>query len=334
MDDGFKGIEDALSDVPVGRFLVERNLSAGGKTLLERHDFRSRADAFGKGRMQVYCPFPGLEVSFNQWLGSHLHFQHEELAHVLSVNFCHRGRIGWHLKGGRAVYLGSGDVSLHTMACCAHSDAELPLGYFEGIGIMIDTAVLKTVMPDIAASVGITGQGLRAKFHDGILPFTLIGSKETAAIFEPLYAQSRALRLPYCKLKVQELLLFLWSIEGEKAAHIDQYTLAQTERIKAIHALLTEDLSKRYTIETLAKRFAINTSTLKATFKAVYGLPIAAYMKNYRVQRAKILLRTTALSIAEIAAQVGYESQSKFTQAFKALEATTPMAYRKLYAKA
>ena len=68
---------------------------------------------------------------------------------------------------------------------------------------------------------------------------------------------------------------------------------------------------------------------LKATFKAVYGQPIAAYMKQYRAREAARLLRETAGSVAEIARAVGYESQSKFTRAFREVEGISPTEYRR-----
>ena len=103
----------------------------------------------------------------------------------------------------------------------------------------------------------------------------------------------------------------------------------QTARIQEIHALLTEHLDRRYTIEELSHRYLLNTSTLKEVFKAVYGLPIATYMKEYRVRRAMELLRESGGSIAAIAAAVGYESQGKFTRAFKDVTGQLPTEYRR-----
>ena len=64
-------------------------------------------------------------------------------------------------------------------------------------------------------------------------------------------------------------------------------------------------------------------------FKAVYGQPVATYMKQYRIRRAMELLRETRASVAEIAAQVGYESQGKFTKAFKDVTQQLPTQYRR-----
>lgn len=99
--------------------------------------------------------------------------------------------------------------------------------------------------------------------------------------------------------------------------------------IRAIHDQLTAHLDKRYTIEELSRQYLINTSSLKKTFREVYGMPVAAYMKEYRIRKAAELLRDTDESIASIAAKVGYETQGKFTNAFKDCTRTTPSSYRR-----
>lgn len=110
-------------------------------------------------------------------------------------------------------------------------------------------------------------------------------------------------------------------------AHTDED--AQVHVIRRIHDYLVADLTQRPTIEELSARFHINQTTLKHSFKTVYGQPIAAYMKEYRMKRARTLLRQTDLPISQIASQVGYENQSKFTQSFKEITGVLPKDYRK-----
>ena len=73
------------------------------------------------------------------------------------------------------------------------------------------------------------------------------------------------------------------------------------------------------------------TSAFEALFKGVYGLPIATYMKEYRIRKNMELLRQTDSSIAEIAFKVGYETQGKFTKAFKETVKVLPFEYLKYY---
>lgn len=104
---------------------------------------------------------------------------------------------------------------------------------------------------------------------------------------------------------------------------------SQVQIVNEIQRSLTKKLRNRYTIEELAVNFHINQTTLKSTFKRVFGKPIATYMKEYRIKKGMELLMKTNCSIAEIAGRVGYENQSKFTQAFKNVTGVLPSEYRK-----
>ena len=68
-------------------------------------------------------------------------------------------------------------------------------------------------------------------------------------------------------------------------------------------------LKRHYTIEELSKQYLMNTTTLKSVFKAVYGMPIASYMKEYRMKLASNMLLQEDKSISGIAAAVGYKNQ-------------------------
>ncbi len=103
---------------------------------------------------------------------------------------------------------------------------------------------------------------------------------------------------------------------------------SQIQIINDIHELLISNIAERYTVEQLSARFAVNATTLKATFKKVYGKPIAAYMKDQRMTHAMELLRTTDTPISEIARLVGYESAGKFSEAFKNITGRLPKDYR------
>ena len=125
--------------------------------------------------------------------------------------------------------------------------------------------------------------------------------------------------------------MFLYMEDPFLGKAVDPYYSDQVDVIKSVHSLITENLSQRFTIEELSKKYLINSSALKNIFKSVYGLPIASYMKEYRIRQAAAMLRESQDSIASIARRVGYESQSKFTSAFKSVMNDLPTDYRKQY---
>jgi len=111
--------------------------------------------------------------------------------------------------------------------------------------------------------------------------------------------------------------------------HTNRAQATSEEIARSVHAYLMEHLDERITIEALSREFPINTTTLKQSFKAVYGMSIAAHMKKHRMEQAARHLRETTDSIALIAKSVGYESQSRFTTAFKDIYGILPTEYRK-----
>lgn len=104
-----------------------------------------------------------------------------------------------------------------------------------------------------------------------------------------------------------------------------------TEIIYRVHQYLLDHVGERITIEELSRRFHINKTTLKQTFKTIYGTSIASHMKMHRLESAATLLRESSDSIAQIAQAVGYESQSRFTVAFKESFGILPSEYRKTH---
>ena len=70
-------------------------------------------------------------------------------------------------------------------------------------------------------------------------------------------------------------------------------------------------------------------TSMKKAFTIIYGKSIYAYMKEYRVNVAALLLQDSSKSILEIANDLGYQNPSKFSAAFKSLRGLTPRDYRK-----
>ena len=128
-----------------------------------------------------------------------------------------------------------------------------------------------------------------------------------------------------------ELLLYLGKTELISSQRLFEYKTEQIRVVREIHDQLTRHMEQRITIEELSKKYLINPTTLKTAFKSIYGTSIAAHIKEHRMEQAAKILKETDESIAEIARAVGYDSQSKFTAAFKAYFKVLPKEYRKKF---
>jgi AraC family transcriptional regulator len=90
--------------------------------------------------------------------------------------------------------------------------------------------------------------------------------------------------------------------------------------IDYIHAHLDGDLS----LVQLASNSKISPTYFARSFKTTIGISVHQYVIKQRVERAKLLLKTTDLEIASIAFQVGFSSQSHLTWHCKRLTGMTP----------
>lgn len=318
-------IAPQLQDVPDGALTIVRNATSGQEYVLLTGQFSAKTE--GKGKLEVYHVYPGIDASYNLLSAWELTVHHNDSPSVLELFYCRHGRVGWNMRDGTAIYLGAGDLTVHSAACCADSAMMFPLGYAEGISVSIDLSVLEANCPEILSESDLDVSTIQNTFC-GEKPVAIPACPELETIFAPLFTAPSFRRKAYLQLKIQELLLYLADAKPEQHA-LTQYGSQQTELIKEIHRQLTEHLNQRFTIEALSKQHLINTSTLKEVFKAVYGAPIATYMKEYRMAQAMKLLRETNLPISEIANRVGYETQGKFSQAFKDVTQMLPTEYRR-----
>ncbi len=93
-------------------------------------------------------------------------------------------------------------------------------------------------------------------------------------------------------------------------------------------ALMHERPADPWTVEMLASRVAMSRSVFSAKFSSLVGGPPLTYLTRWRMHRASRLLATSLLRIHEIAAQVGYETESAFHKAFKRSMGSAPTTYR------
>lgn len=94
-------------------------------------------------------------------------------------------------------------------------------------------------------------------------------------------------------------------------------------------ALLHAQPAHAWTTAKLAKIVALSRSAFAERFTALVGIPPMRYLTHWRLQLAAVRLRESPRGTAQIAYEVGYESLSAFSRAFKNAFGTTPGNWRK-----
>ena len=145
-------------------------------------------------------------------------------------------------------------------------------------------------------------------------------------ITKRLYLEGKAIEAFAC---------FLDQISDCSEKNVQSPVLKPTD-IEKIHwakEILLNDLAHPPSLASLAKLVGLNDYKLKIGFRQVLGTTAFGYLREHRMQHAKELLATKALSIVEIARAVGYASETSFSAAFKEKFGLPPTAYRRVGGK-
>ena len=83
------------------------------------------------------------------------------------------------------------------------------------------------------------------------------------------------------------------------------------------------------TLDTLSEEFHLSSPYLSKYIKEKSGMTFQEVVREYRMKKAKNLLKETTHTVESIAAEVGYENAEHFNRTFKKCFDITPMQYRK-----
>lgn len=101
-----------------------------------------------------------------------------------------------------------------------------------------------------------------------------------------------------------------------------------TQRINKVVAYINDHLDESLDLKTLAEVAALSEFHFHRVFKALKGESIGAHISRLRIEAAARLLRYSALSIEDIAFNIGYETPAALSKAFKNQYGITPTKYR------
>jgi len=100
-------------------------------------------------------------------------------------------------------------------------------------------------------------------------------------------------------------------------------------RISKALKLMQDSPQNDWTLESLASEIGMSRSVFFNHFKKLVHETPLSYLTNWRIGQAQKLLITDNGKISEIAANVGYQSESAFNRIFKSKTGQTPAIYRR-----
>lgn len=286
----------------------------------------------GEGTITFYEVFPGVMLAYNDFHMRYYQSDFKPGADVFCIDHCREGRLEYPAAENAYSYVEAGDLKLDCRL--THRGLfEMPLSHYHGAMISFDMRTACESLRGEIKDFSVDLRALQKKYCSDVYPAVLHGNNSIEHIFAELYGVPEKIRLPYFKIKILELLLYLDALELPGNLEEKPYFYkSQVEKIKALQRFLSEHMEESYTQEELSEQFDIPLTSMKRCFKTVFGTTIGDWLLTYRMNQAAVLLKMDRdISVAEIAGRVGYDSPSKFALAFRRVMGMSPTEYRRRF---
>ncbi|UTW44723.1 helix-turn-helix domain-containing protein [bacterium SCSIO 12696] len=110
----------------------------------------------------------------------------------------------------------------------------------------------------------------------------------------------------------------------------DQVQYHPDEQVAQAQIWLQDNFGKVVRMTELASQLGMSVRTFNRRFKAALGKTPLTYLQEIRLENARELLQKANLSVAEVAARVGYQDTGAFSKLFTAHYHTSPTRYREV----
>lgn len=152
--------------------------------------------------------------------------------------------------------------------------------------------------------------------------------KDLLDIQELVHSEKELIALDI-RMKVMEIWKYTY-LELTKCGGQQEYSFYDSDRLKTIISYIQEHYSEKISLDDIANEVSLSRSECSRIFKHLTGRSLFGYLTSYRINKSVDLIRDTDMSIAQIAAAVGFCSQSYYTDNFRKEKGITPKKFKLL----
>jgi AraC family transcriptional regulator, activator of mtrCDE len=109
---------------------------------------------------------------------------------------------------------------------------------------------------------------------------------------------------------------------------VERFSILNDPPIARAFAEMACNPAASYTVHSLSQFVGLSRSAFMARFAAAFGEAPMAILRRLRMRHAAALLKANAISIDQVAMQVGYQSRSSFSRTFRRHYGSDPSEYR------
>lgn len=122
--------------------------------------------------------------------------------------------------------------------------------------------------------------------------------------------------------------VFQESLQRLLALGLKPAEASQTFRLEMVQKYIRQNFNQNLKLEDVARANGFSVSVLGRGFKKITGVGFSAYLRKVRVEQAQELLSSTALPIAQVSQECGFNNLQYFFDVFKKATGKTPLEFR------
>jgi len=139
-----------------------------------------------------------------------------------------------------------------------------------------------------------------------------------------------------CELAVRNIISGIWlamveNLDSVKPESRSQHSRQNQFRVKQMLDFIRHNYSTRISLDDIARAALISKSECLRVFRSCFDMTPVQYLTRYRLELACHQLRTTSLSVKEIAGRCGFDDAGYFGRIFRKYYGITPKDYRRSY---
>lgn len=243
---------------------------------------------------------------------------------------------GVHKIGDHEIPVSSGYVfftNYDTPHCFLSADEKDPITIYNCV---FEPDLLKTAGLDFQEFASVAGDMLYKlvfpqEFQN--MPFLSVfdDSLKLKRMFETMYREYTKAQEGYNSVLLgclmQLLVYFMRQYERQNRA-TNKVRHAQEKYIAQVMEYIERNYAEKISLQELAAIALLSPNHLCKVFKDLTGITVSEYVQKLRMDKACELLSDTDLTLAEIAAEVGYQDENYLRRMFKKELGQTPSKYR------
>lgn len=316
--------EKQNSKVTIG----DRLYTVGKESCLDGAMIYSFTNEHGDSQMRVYNISPGIKLTHHSVHTDRSYLGSSKKGNVIEIHHCREGRMERPYIGGH-LYLVPGDLAIEIVKKNTEEFA-FPLRHYHGITISINTDIAPKCFSCFLRDVKVQPLKVAYRLCEDRSCFVIRSKDYIDHLFSEMYAVPCENRKAYYKVKILELLLVLSGIDPHEN-QFSAYAVSNSwaELAKKAASFIADNRGRHITISSLSQKFHVSETHLQNIFRGVFGVPVATYVRVYKINDAALQLVKTDKTVMEIAQEIGYDNASKFASAFHRIMNETPLEYRR-----